>query len=238
MFKLFRKKSQEPELPAAIEASATRSAPAAPATASGPSWVQKLKSGLSRTSSNLSTLFTGTKIDDALYEELESALLMADTGVTATTQLLQALKVRVKQDKLTDAAEVKTALRELMIALLKPLEKPLELNREQPLVLMIAGVNGAGKTTTLGKLAKHMQRHDQKVLLAAGDTFRAAAREQLMIWGERNEVAVITQESGDPGIRRSGSDCFRRGASGPCARYRRGDDRYRRSAADAVAPDG
>lgn len=198
MFKLFRKKSQEPELPAAIEASATRSAPAAPATASGPSWVQKLKSGLSRTSSNLSTLFTGTKIDDALYEELESALLMADTGVTATTQLLQALKVRVKQDKLTDAAEVKTALRELMIALLKPLEKPLELNREQPLVLMIAGVNGAGKTTTLGKLAKHMQRHDQKVLLAAGDTFRAAAREQLMIWGERNEVAVITQESGDP----------------------------------------
>ena len=198
MFKLFRKKSQEPEVPAATEASATRSAPAAPATASGPSWVQKLKSGLSRTSSNLSTLFTGTKIDDALYEELESALLMADTGVTATTQLLQALKVRVKQDKLTDAAEVKTALRELMIALLKPLEKPLELNREQPLVLMIAGVNGAGKTTTLGKLAKHMQRHDQKVLLAAGDTFRAAAREQLMIWGERNEVAVITQESGDP----------------------------------------
>ena len=166
MFKFLKKKLQEPEVSSAIDASATGFASAAPATASGASWVQKLKSGLSRTSSNLSTLFTGTKIDDDLYEELESALLMADAGVAATTQLLEALKARVKQDKLTDAAQVKTALRELMIALLKPLEKPLELNREQPLVMMIAGVNGAGKTTTIGKLAKHMQRHDQKVLLA------------------------------------------------------------------------
>ena len=198
MFKFFKKKSQEPEVSSAIDASATGNASAAPAAASGTSWVQKLKSGLTRTSSNLSTLFTGTKIDDALYEELESALLMADAGVAATTQLLEALKARVKQDKLTDSAQVKNALRELMIALLKPLEKPLELERAQPLVLMIAGVNGAGKTTTIGKLAKHMQRHEQKVLLAAGDTFRAAAREQLMIWGERNDVAVIAQESGDP----------------------------------------
>ena len=200
MFKFLKKKSQEPEVSSAIDASATGYASAAPASApaSGTSWVQKLKSGLSRTSSNLSTLFTGTKIDDDLYEELESALLMADAGVAATTQLLDALKTRVKQDKLTDAGQVKNALRELMIALLKPLEKPLELNREQPLVLMIAGVNGAGKTTTIGKLAKHMQRHEQKVLLAAGDTFRAAAREQLMVWGERNDVAVIAQESGDP----------------------------------------
>ena len=198
MFKFFKKKSQEPEVPSAIDASATGNASAAPASVSGTSWVQKLKSGLTRTSSNLSTLFTGTKIDDALYEELESALLMADAGVAATTQLLDALKARVKQDKLTDSAQVKHALRELMIALLKPLEKPLELDRAQPLVLMIAGVNGAGKTTTIGKLAKHMQRHDQKVLLAAGDTFRAAAREQLMVWGERNDVAVIAQESGDP----------------------------------------
>jgi fused signal recognition particle receptor len=198
MFKFFKKKSQEPDVPTAVDASATGIASAAPATASGTSWVQKLKSGLTRTSSNLSTLFTGTKIDDDLYEELESALLMADAGVAATTQLLEALKARVKQDKLTDSAQVKNALRELMIALLKPLEKPLELERAQPLVLMIAGVNGAGKTTTIGKLAKHMQRHDQKVLLAAGDTFRAAAREQLMVWGERNDVAVIAQESGDP----------------------------------------
>ena len=173
---------------------AATTAPAKPAT----SWMQRLKSGLSRTSSNLSTLFTGTKIDEALYEELESALLMADAGVSATTTLLDSLKVRVKQEKLTEAAQVKAALRSLMIDLLRPLEKPLVLNREQPLVLMITGVNGAGKTTTIGKLAKHMQRHDQKVLLAAGDTFRAAAREQLMVWGQRNEVAVIAQESGDP----------------------------------------
>jgi len=198
MFKFFKKKSQEPEVPSAIDASATGSTSAASTTVSATSWVQKLKSGLSRTSSNLSTLFTGTKIDEDLYDELESALLMADAGVAATTQLLDALKARVKQDKLTDSAQVKHALRELMIALLKPLEKPLELDRAQPLVLMIAGVNGAGKTTTIGKLAKHMQRHDQKVLLAAGDTFRAAAREQLMVWGERNDVAVIAQESGDP----------------------------------------
>jgi len=198
MFKFFKKKSQEPEVRSAINASETGNTSAGSAAASGTSWVQKLKSGLSRTSSNLSTLFTGTRIDEDLYDELESALLMADAGVAATTQLLDALKARVKQDKLTDSGQVKNALRELMIALLKPLEKPLELDRAQPLVLMIAGVNGAGKTTTIGKLAKHMQRHDQKVLLAAGDTFRAAAREQLMVWGERNDVAVIAQESGDP----------------------------------------
>ena len=151
-----------------------------------------------RTSSNISTLFTGTRIDDALYEELEAALLMADAGVEATQFLLDALKQKVKAEKLTDTLQVKGALRELMIDLLQPLEKPLVLEREQPLVIMIAGVNGAGKTTTIGKLAKHMQHHGQQVLLAAGDTFRAAAREQLTVWGERNGVAVISQASGDP----------------------------------------
>ena len=182
----------------AADAVVTATAATTPAAKPASSWMQRLKSGLSRTSSNLSTLFIGTRIDEALYEELESALLMADAGVSATTQLLDALKTRVKQDKLTEAAQVKSALRALMIDFLRPLEKPLVLNREQPLVLMIAGVNGAGKTTTIGKLAKHMQQHDQKVLLAAGDTFRAAAREQLMVWGQRNDVAVIAQESGDP----------------------------------------
>lgn len=170
----------------------------APAPEQKKSWLGRLTAGLSRTSSNIAVLFTGAKIDDALYEELESALLMADAGVDATTQLLEALKKKVRADKLTDAAQVKAALRELMIELLQPLEKPLVLGRAQPLVMMIAGVNGAGKTTTIGKLAKHMQSHGQKVLLAAGDTFRAAAREQLTIWGERNGVAVIAQESGDP----------------------------------------
>jgi fused signal recognition particle receptor len=162
------------------------------------SWMSRLKAGLSKTSTNLTTLFVGAKIDDALYEELESALLMADAGVEATEQLLDRLKRRVKEQKLTDAAQVKSALRALLIELLTPLQKPLVLGRSQPLVIMIAGVNGAGKTTTIGKLANHLQTHQQSVLLAAGDTFRAAAREQLVAWGERNNVSVISQESGDP----------------------------------------
>ena len=158
----------------------------------------RLKAGLSKTSSNLSVLFVGAKIDDDLYDELESALLMADAGIDATAYLLDALKRKVKEDKLLDAAAVKAALKVLLIDLLLPLQKPFELGRHQPLVMMIAGVNGAGKTTTIGKLAKHLQAHGQSVLLAAGDTFRAAAREQLMVWGQRNNVTVISQESGDP----------------------------------------
>jgi len=161
-------------------------------------WLNRLKSGLSKTSSNLTTLFVGAKIDDDLYEELETALLMADAGVTATQSLLDKLKVKVKEEKLTEAEQVRAALRTLLIDMLTPLEKPLELGRHQPLVMMIAGVNGVGKTTTIGKLAKHLQTHGQTVLLAAGDTFRAAAREQLTAWGERNGVTVISQVSGDP----------------------------------------
>ncbi len=162
------------------------------------SWMRRLKAGLSKTSSNLTTLFVGAKIDDDLYEELESALLVSDAGVEATRFLLEALKKKVKNEKLTEAQQVKTALRTLLIEMLTPLQKPFVLGRHQPLVMMIAGVNGAGKTTTIGKLAKHLQAHQQSVLLAAGDTFRAAAREQLAIWGERNNVSVIAQESGDP----------------------------------------
>ncbi len=162
------------------------------------SWMQRLKASLSKTSSNLTTLFIGAKIDDALYEELESALLVSDAGVEATQFILDALKKKVKAEKLTEAEQVKTALRSLLIEMLAPLQKPFVLGRHQPLVMMIAGVNGAGKTTTIGKLAKHLQAHQQSVLLAAGDTFRAAAREQLAIWGERNNVTVIAQESGDP----------------------------------------
>src|SRR5471032_3136459 len=162
------------------------------------SWMSRLKAGLSKTSNNLSILFVGAKIDDALYEELEAALLMADAGVDATQFLLDALKAKVKEDKLLDAAAVKAALKTLMIDLLTPLQRPFELGRHAPLVLMISGVNGAGKTTTIGKLAKHLQANGQSVLLAAGDTFRAAAREQLMVWGQRNNVTVISQASGDP----------------------------------------
>jgi fused signal recognition particle receptor len=162
------------------------------------SWMTRLKAGLSKTSSNLSLLFVGARIDEDLYEELESALLMADAGMDATQFLLDGLRRKVKEEKLLDAAAVKGALKTLMIDLMRPLEKPLELGRHEPLVMMISGVNGAGKTTTIGKLAKHMQKYDQSVLLAAGDTFRAAAREQLMVWGQRNNVTVISQESGDP----------------------------------------
>ena len=161
-------------------------------------WLIRLKSGLAKTSSNLTTLFVGAKIGDELYDELESALLMSDAGVNATQFLLDSLRKKVKNEKLTDAMQVKAALKSIFIELLTPLQKPLVLERYQPLVMMITGVNGAGKTTTIGKLAKHLQTHQQSVLLAAGDTFRAAAREQLMIWGERNNVAVISQESGDP----------------------------------------
>ena len=202
MFSFFKKKPQDAAAPPAIE---PESAPAPAATAapvSEPeqraSWLSRLKTGLAKTSSSLTTLFVGARIDDDLYEELESALLMSDAGVEATQFLLDALKRKVKDEKLTEAEQVKTALRTLLIELLSPLQRPFELGRHQPLVMMITGVNGAGKTTTIGKLAKHLQAHGQSVILAAGDTFRAAAREQLAIWGERNNVTVIAQESGDP----------------------------------------
>ncbi|GGC07010.1 signal recognition particle receptor FtsY [Oxalicibacterium flavum] len=187
----------EPSVPAADTGDAEIVAVETPA-AQKQSWMTRLKAGLSKTSSNLTTLFVGARIDDALYEELESALLMADAGVDATQFLLDGLKRKVKNEKLTDAAQVKTALRTLLIEMLTPLQKPLVLGRHKPLIMMIAGVNGAGKTTTIGKLAKHLQAHHQSVLLAAGDTFRAAAREQLTVWGQRNNVTVIAQESGDP----------------------------------------
>jgi fused signal recognition particle receptor len=214
MFSFFKKKTSDTPTAPLPEAStpialqqqtpaAAIPAPVAAVVAEAPaeqrrSWLTRLKAGLAKTSSNLTTLFVGAKIGDELYEELESALLSADAGVDATQYLLDALKRKVKEEKLTEASQVKAALRELLIALLTPLQKPLELGRHQPLVMMIAGVNGAGKTTTIGKLAKHLQAHGQSVLLAAGDTFRAAAREQLTIWGERNNVTVIAQESGDP----------------------------------------
>ncbi|MGO4326457.1 signal recognition particle-docking protein FtsY [Cupriavidus sp. M-11] len=161
-------------------------------------WVQRLRTGLSKTSRNLGTLFVGVKVDEALFEELETALLMADAGVEATEYLLGELRRRVKSERIETSEGVKTALRELLTNLLRPLEKTMELGREQPMVMMIAGVNGAGKTTSIGKLCKHFQSYGQSVLLAAGDTFRAAAREQLTIWGERNNVTVVSQESGDP----------------------------------------
>ncbi|AWP78613.1 signal recognition particle-docking protein FtsY [Bordetella bronchiseptica] len=170
-------------------------APEAPRKAS---WLSRLKQGLSRTGQNIGGLFVGVKVDENLFEELESALIMADAGIEATEKLLAALRARVKKERIDDPAQVKTALRQLLADHLRPLERSFDLGRAQPLVVMIAGVNGAGKTTSIGKLAHTFQRQGASVLLAAGDTFRAAAREQLVEWGSRNNVTVISQDGGDP----------------------------------------
>jgi len=178
-----------------------------PAGTTSVNWTAKVRQGLSRTRDNLgkqlSGLFGRGMIDEALYEELETILLTADTGVNATTWLLDELRSQVKRNGLTDAAQLKGALQEALIALLGPLAQPLDTAASKPFIIMLTGVNGAGKTTSIGKLAHHFQSQGKSVLLAAGDTFRAAAREQLMVWGERNGIAVVAQESngqqkGDP----------------------------------------
>ena len=158
--------------------------------------------GLSRTreqlGGKLSVLFSRAKIDDELLEELEATLLMADVGSEATQHLLGELKTAVRRDKLETPGQLQVALAQAMEQLLLPLQQPLDVSTQKPFIIMIAGVNGAGKTTSIGKLARHFQAQGKSVLLAAGDTFRAAAREQLQAWGERNGVTVIAQESGDP----------------------------------------
>ena len=162
------------------------------------SWMEKLRAGLRKTGSSIAQVFTGTQIDDALYEELEAALLMADTGVKATEFLLEDLKRRVKEAKSTEPSAVRGLLVEALTELLKPLEKPLAVGRHSPTVMMVVGVNGAGKTTSIGKLTRHLAEAEQKVLLAAADTFRAAAREQLGVWADRSQVEIVSQEGGDP----------------------------------------
>ena len=162
------------------------------------SWVDKLRGGLRKTGSSIAQVFTGTQIDDALYEDLESALLMADAGVKATAYLLADLKRRVKESRETDPARVKGLLADAVAELLRPLERGLEVGAQVPTVLMVVGVNGAGKTTSIGKLTRHLADAEQKVLLAAADTFRAAAREQLAVWAGRNRVEIVSQEGGDP----------------------------------------
>lgn len=170
--------------------------PAPPATKA--SWRDRLKSGLTRTRLGLAGMFGLRKIDEELLEDLESTLLMADCGIEATTHLIDALRTRWKRDGLETADQLQAALVEELTALLAPLEAPLDVDTHTPFIIMVAGINGSGKTTSIGKLAKWYQSQGKKVLLAAGDTFRAAAREQLMTWGERNGVDVIAQESGDP----------------------------------------
>jgi fused signal recognition particle receptor len=193
MFSFFRKKSVP--APAADEAPTT--APAEPATPRA-GWLAKLSQGLKKTGNGIAQVFTGTRIDDALYEELEAALLMADAGVGATEFLLADLKRRVKQAKATEPAAVKGLLAESIAELLAPLQRPLELQAAGCTVMMVVGVNGAGKTTTIGKLTRHLAEGGHKVLLAAADTFRAAAREQLAVWAGRARVEIVSQEGGDP----------------------------------------
>jgi fused signal recognition particle receptor len=202
----FFKSGKPNPVPDAVEAIAPPPPPvepAPPAEAPRLSWAQRLKQGLSRTrgalTGQISGLFgVGAKIDEALFEELETVLLSADVGVEATQHLTDRLRARVKKQKLTEADQLKSALKTELAELLAPLEKPLDTNSAKPFVIMLAGINGAGKTTTIGKLACRFQAEGKSVLLAAGDTFRAAAREQLAEWGRRNNVEVIASTGGDP----------------------------------------
>ena len=161
-------------------------------------WVEKLKTGLKKTSSTIAEVFTGKQIDANLYEQLEEALLMADTGTAATAHLLHAVQERVKEESAESPYQVQGFLITAFANLLRPLERPLQIGEHQPTVIMVAGVNGAGKTTTIGKLTKHLSDAGLSVILAAGDTFRAAAREQLGVWADRNQVEIISQADGDP----------------------------------------
>jgi fused signal recognition particle receptor len=164
------------------------------------SWAARLKAGLARTREVLNTpvseLFVRRRVDESLFQELETALLESDCGVAATQWVLDSLRKK----KIEDSEELKRALKDVLMDLLAPLERALDVTRAKPFVIMVAGVNGSGKTTSIGKLAKWLQSQGRSVVLAAGDTFRAAAREQLVVWGERNAVPVIAQASGgDPG---------------------------------------
>ena len=167
------------------------------------SWRARLKAGLARTrgalGGGLVALLGRRRVDEALFEELETALLGADCGVEATQALIGRLRERARAQRIEDGAQLSAALKEVLLELLAPLERTLDVSRAKPCVIMIAGVNGSGKTTSIGKLAKWFLGQGNSVLLAAGDTYRAAAREQLQAWGERNGVAVIAQQSGDPG---------------------------------------
>lgn len=215
MFSFFKKK------PAAVPppAAAAPSPAAVPATVDVPApvpappqpdpdrfqWLTKLRGGLRKTGSSIAQVFTGTQIDEQLYEDLETALLMADAGTKATAFLLGDLKQRVKAARAGDPAQVKALLVDAIAELLAPLQKPLTIGEYKPTVMMVVGVNGAGKTTSIGKLTRHLADDGEKVLLAAADTFRAAAREQLAVWADRADakasatrVEIVSQESGDP----------------------------------------
>ena len=190
-----------------VVAEASAEAPA-PAEEQKLSWAARLKQGLTKSrdkmAKSLAGVFGGGQIDEDLYEELETVLITSDMGMEATEYLMKDVRDRVSLKGLKDGNELRGALKDALYDLIKPLEKPLVLpETKEPFVIMLAGINGAGKTTSIGKLAKYFQAQGKSVLLAAGDTFRAAAREQLQAWGERNNVTVISQTTGD-----SAAVCF------------------------------
>ncbi len=184
----------EPVSEAAPEAN-TEPTPSAPDRSD---WLGRLKAGLKKTGSNISAAFGVSQVDESLYEELEAALLMADAGVQATNFLLADLRQRVRAARASEPAQVRALLADAIADLLQPLQKPLVIGEHTPTVIMVAGVNGAGKTTSIGKLTKHLSQAGQGVLLAAADTFRAAAREQLAVWADRNMVEIVSSAGGDP----------------------------------------
>jgi fused signal recognition particle receptor len=216
---------KKPAEPAPVSSVAAATVVASPATAAAPAaaevasaepasdadragWMAKLKSGLQRTGGAIAGAFIGAEIGDELYEDLEVALLQADAGAEATVYLLDELQRRVTRAHIRDPAAARRLLARCIEELLQPLERPLVIGAHTPTVIMVVGVNGAGKTTSVGKLARHLVDSDQKVLLAAADTFRAAAREQLLAWAERagatgngataGRIEIVSQEGGDP----------------------------------------
>ena len=167
-------------------------------TGSSEGWFSRLKNGLARTRVNIVGLFSGGVIDDDFLEDLEYALITADVGVQASTRILQRLRDTIKLKGLKTQDEVRLALRDEIARMLAPAQRELDIEQAHPLVIMMTGVNGAGKTTSIGKISKYLSQRGKSVLLAAGDTFRAAAREQLAVWGDRNQIEVIAQQDGDP----------------------------------------
>ncbi len=203
---MFFKRKKDAAPPEPVDGDA--SAPAAPpeptpaAEPARPGLFARIKQGLSRTSTNFSeglgNLILGSKtLDDELLEEIESQLLVADVGLDATTEIIDDLTQRVSRKQLNDVEALYAALRQHLADLLRPVEQPLVIDGDkQPFVILVVGVNGVGKTTTIGKLARRLQNEGRTVMLAAGDTFRAAAVEQLQVWGERNHVPVVAQHTG------------------------------------------
>ncbi len=194
--------------PRANEAALPTSSEGAEAGSDRAGWMAKLTSGLQRTGGAIAGAFVGAEIGDELYEDLEVALLQADAGADATIYLLDELQARVGRAHVRDPAKARRLLATCIEELLQPLERPLVIGAATPTVIMVVGVNGAGKTTSVGKLARHLVDSDQRVLLAAADTFRAAAREQLLAWAERagaagdgraaGHIEIVSQEGGDP----------------------------------------